>query len=130
MQAREEMRGRIDRFKSAVDPSGKVNLPALVQETVTLFSDIKTILASAGEEEKKEVTGMVREIHDFLSTETKRLASKIGMNEKQLLQYAENPSNFSHTQWNALETIRSMLGSQAKELRQEIKRKTPKKGIL
>lgn len=123
MQIRDEFNRLMNKFRQSVESKSSPNLVELFKDSLRLFERLKEMLTYSNEEEKKEILKMMAEMHDFLGSETKKLAEKTGMSEDQMLRFAENPDNFTPEQWRTLEMVRDRLGRTANEMSRLVKKK-------
>ncbi|NDD58052.1 MAG: hypothetical protein EBZ47_02210 [Chlamydiae bacterium] len=121
MNIRDELSGLISKFQKEASKGGRVDLLALFKDSLILFEKMKDVLSRCSEEEKKEVFQVMNELHQFLVSESRKIAERSGLSEEQIMRFAENPDNFSAGQWKALEVIKNKLGETAKEMSNLIK---------
>ncbi len=116
------------RFRKEVNSNSAINLVDLFKQSLKIFEEIKDVMSKGDDEEKKEALQLMTELHDFLHNESLRLAKKTGLTEDQLARFAENPNNFSDSQWRSLEMIKTKLNKSASELAHIMKQnaKAPK----
>jgi len=128
MQIRKDFNNLMQKFQRESAKNGRVDLMELFKDAIRIFDKLKDALKDCSEEEKKELFQVMGEMHQFLQSETKKIAEKSGMNEEQLLRYSENPDNFSPSQWKAMEVVKIKLNETGKELT-DIVRKRDKKNL-
>ena len=67
-------------------------------------------------------TGMAaEELKKKIEEETKRVCEKTGMTPEQLMEYAEDPKNFSPEQWSAISSTKKKLESGLDDAKKDIK---------
>ncbi len=125
MHIRDEFSKLMSKFKRSVDSQSSPNLPELFKDSLLLFEKLKELLSTCSEEEKKEILKLMAEMHEFLASSTKRLASQTGLSEEQMLLFAENPDNFTPEQWKTLELIRKRFTKTAGEMAELLKKGPP-----
>lgn len=111
----------------------KVNLEEVFQQSFQLFEHIKDQLARGTPDEKREALRMMSEMYTQMIKDSKRIAESSGMTEEQLLAFADNPSNFTPEQWNAMQASKERIRSAGEELsasleKTEIEKKPPSQG--
>ena len=111
----------MDDLRKSVDASGNIDLPYVLQEVVNLFDRIKVMLPTTNIEERAKVFTAIAEMHEFLQNETKRLASKSGLTEVQMVRFSENPDNFTKEQWDLISAVKNKMGEQAREIKDVMK---------
>ena len=111
----------MDDLRKSVDASGNIDLPYVLQEVISLFDRVKVMLPTTNAEERTKVFKAIAEMHEFLQGETKRLASKSGLTEVQMVRFSENPDNFTKEQWNLISTVKAKMGEQAREIKDVMK---------
>lgn len=125
MRIKDDFKNLMERFEKESNKKGKIDLLDLFKESLKLFEKLKDTLATCSKEEKKQVFEVMAEMHQFLLQETRKIAERTGMSEEQLLRFAENPDNFSASQWKALEVIKIKLDETAKDLSHLVRKDTP-----
>ena len=58
----------------------------------------------------------VMQLQEKLQQETQRMCEETGFSENQLKEFAENKENFSEEEWNAIQSAKKKLNTQAEEL--------------
>ena len=111
----------MDNLRKSVDASGNIDLPFILQEVIGLFDRVKGVLPTTNLEERTKIFKAIGEMHEFLQSETKRLASKSGLTEVQMVRFSENPDNFTKEQWDLISSVQSKMGDQAKEIKDVMK---------
>lgn len=81
----------------------EVNLESVFRDSIEFFQQLKRELQTATPEERKDLMHMVQEMNDKINEESYKICSKTGMSEQQLMEYAENPNNFSEHQWRTIQ---------------------------
>jgi len=107
-------------LQKSVDAKGNINLANLLAEVVTLFEHLKVELPQRQQEDRAVLMNKIMQLHQFLQSETRRLAAQTGISEEQMLRFAENPDNFSKDQWALLENIKRTMGAQTSDIKKVI----------
>lgn len=121
MKIVEDIHKVMDDLRKSVDASGNIDLPFVLQEVISLFDRVKVMLPTTNAEERTKVFKAIAEMHEFLQGETKRLASKSGLTETQMVRFSENPDNFTKEQWNLIGAVKTKMGDQAREIKDVMK---------
>ena len=121
MKIVEDIHKVMDDLRKSVDASGNIDLPFVLQEVISLFDRVKGMLPTTNAEERTKVFKAIGEMHEFLQGETKRLASKSGLTEAQMVRFSENPDNFTKEQWSLISSVKSKMGDQAREIKDVMK---------
>lgn len=122
----EEINQVMSDLQKSVDANGNVDLPTLLAEVVTLFEHLKAALPKTNPKERTDIVEKMSQLHTFLLKESKRLSSQTGISEEQMLRFAENPDNFTKEQWNLLEKVKTVMGSQTNEIKKVMEEFYPK----
>ncbi len=94
----------------------KINLEEVFQQSFQLFEHIKDQIATGTPDEKREALRMMSEMYTQMIKDSKRIAESSGMTEEQLLSFADNPSNFTPEQWNAMQSSKERIRAAGEEL--------------
>ncbi len=109
------------KIKKTVDMNNTSKLSDLLAQAFTLCESIKEGLKGANEEDRKELSGIMKGFRECLSKETARLSKKMGVSEEQLARYNENPENFTKEQWMIMKAVKKRFSIQAREIKKVIK---------
>lgn len=126
MGIREDVELIKDQIRASVDSSNAQALSRLIMQAFTLCKKLKEMLEEAGPLEKKQLAEMMTSLRDFIGSEGVRLSKKVGMSEEQLIQYNENPNNFSPEQWKAMQNIKNSFHAEAQEITKKMRQKIKK----
>ncbi len=85
------------------------NLEGVFKQVFAFFEALNGKLKTGSEEEKKEAMMMMNQMYQQMLQYSKQISEKTGMSEEQLATYAENPSNFSPEQWEAMQEVRKKM---------------------
>ena len=94
----------------------QVNLQELFAQSLAFFEHLKGEMQTAGPEDKQEILRMMAEMYKQIMEEKKKICDKSGLSEEQLLAFADNPSNFSKEQWDALQQSKKLINKAGQEL--------------
>ncbi len=92
------------------------NVEAVFKEALIFFEHLKGHIAEGSSQDKMEAIQMMAQLYQQMTQETKRIIEKSGMTEDQLASFAEDPSNFSKEQWEALQTSKEQITKTGKEI--------------
>ena len=101
----------------SMDPEKKAGeLEHVFENSIEIFEHFKEILQHGSPEQKQEVLNQVMQLQEKLQQETQRMCEETGVSENQLKEFAENKENFSEEEWNAIQSAKKKLNTQAEEL--------------
>lgn len=105
---RDEYEKMMASFKQTLE--GKTtNFEELCGESLNFFKIVQEVVQTGNEKDKEEVVAMMGEMYNTLMDETKKLTSKTGLTEQELLAFAENPDNFDPEQWKVIQDTRKTM---------------------
>jgi hypothetical protein len=76
---------------------------------LAFFEHLREQMAKGSIEEKKDAIAMMTEMYAKMAQETRKICERSGMSEEQLLNFAENPANFSAEQWLKIQESRDKI---------------------
>ncbi len=86
-----------------------INLGDVFSQSLTFFQQLKAQIEKGSPEEKKEAMGMMSEMYQQMMLETQKITKRSGLSEDQLVDYAENPANFTPEQWKAIQESKEKI---------------------
>ncbi len=81
----------------------------LFDDSCAYFERFKHVIKEGSAEQKKEAIERVVILRNRIEEEAKQIFAKTGMSEQELTEFANNPKNFSASQWEAMEKARQQL---------------------
>ena len=76
MQIRKDFNNLMEKFQRESAKNGRVDLMELFKDAIRIFDKLKESLKDCSEDEKKELFDLMAEMHQFLQSETKKIAEK------------------------------------------------------
>lgn len=101
-----------------------LNLEEVFKMSLEFFEHLKEQIAHGSVEDKQEAMKMMAELYSQMMAESKKIAERSGMTEEQLMNYAENPANFTKEQWNAIQASKERIASAGKGLAKTVEEST------
>jgi len=98
----------------------QINLDEVFRQSIEFFQHLKVQIEKGTPEEKKEAMMMMSQMYTRMMEETKKITERSGLSEEQLLNYAENPSNFTPEQWRQIQESKERISEAGKNLAQVI----------
>ncbi|MBS0620217.1 MAG: hypothetical protein JSS61_02010 [Verrucomicrobia bacterium] len=86
-----------------------VRLESVFQEALAFFEQLKRQLSEGDDEQKIEALTMMREMHQLMEVETKKIVARSGVTQEDLVAYADNPTNFTPEQWRAMQESKDKI---------------------
>ncbi len=86
-----------------------INLGDVFGQSLTFFQQLKAQIEKGTSEEKKEAMAMMSEMYQQMMLETQKITKRSGLSEEQLVDYAENPANFTPEQWKAIQESKEKI---------------------
>ena len=100
----------------------------IFREALTFFDRLNQQLKTGDPQEQKEALAMMKEMHAKIAEQLKKIAANTGMSEEQLASFAENPGNFSTSEWMAMQQARTKMGQVGQNLAKSVKSLTEGQG--
>src|SRR3989339_2191412 len=113
--------------RKGIDSNDKKQVGELLRQAFALCENIKELIKTSDEDERKNLSNAMQDFRFFLESESKKLSKKMGLSDDQFARFSENPANFSKEQWIGMEAIKGRFAAKTKEIRQVIKQHVPKK---
>lgn len=101
-----------------------LNLEEVFALSLDFFKDLKTQMEKGTPEEKQEAMAMMAQLYTQIMAESKKITERSGLSEDQLLNFAENPANFSPEQWKAIQESKRKISQAGLELAKAIEKST------
>ncbi len=98
-------------------------LQEVFEDSVEYFERFKYMMLNGSKEEKKEAVKKVMMLKKKIEEETHRVCEKTGMTPEQLVEFSNNPKNFSDDQWDAIEGAKKRLEQGVGEIKEAVKTK-------
>lgn len=117
MKIQEDIEDLKHQIKGNIDSPGKVKMGDLLKQAFSVCENLKEMLKTCSQEDKKKISEILLEFREFLVKESTRMSQKMGISREELAKRNENPDNFSKTEWNAMQGIRQSFLRKAKEIR-------------
>lgn len=111
---KEEYKKLLEMIEMSEDPT-KISLEEILKEAVVFFEALRKEFPKAPKEEREEMIQMMTHLHSRLQEVSTKAAEASGMSEDDLTAYAENPSNFTPEQWQAVQETRRNLYDSARK---------------
>lgn len=92
------------------------NLEEVFSQSLEFFKHLKEQMQKGTPEEKQEAIKMMAELYGQMMAETKKITEKSGLTEDQLLNFAENPANFTPEQWKAIQDSKQKISEAGQDL--------------
>lgn len=86
-----------------------IPLDDVFRESLSFFSKLNTQLQKGDDEEKRQALMMMTEMYTQINQHIKKIAESSGMSEEQLSSYADNPGNFSSSEWMSIQEARNKM---------------------
>lgn len=118
---KDEYKKLLEMIEMSEDPS-KISLEEILKEAVVFFEALRSEFPKASKEEREEMIQMMTHLHTRLQETSKKAAEASGMSEEDLTAYAENPSNFTPEQWQAVQETRRNLYDSARKFSSALER--------
>ena len=118
------MQDEFDRIISFFDLSPEekdARLGEVFEDSVEYFERFKHIMKEGTPDQQKKAMERVVVLKKKIEEETKRVCEKTGMTPEQLMEYAEDPKNFSPEQWSAISSTKKKLESGLDDAKKDIK---------
>jgi hypothetical protein len=87
----------------------------LVQETLAFFEEVKTVLQTGTDEEKKEAVHLMHELEKKLEEQAEKAHKASGYTKEQIEEVLEDPKTFSEEEKESYEKIKKDLSSYQKD---------------
>ncbi len=97
------------------------HLQEVFEESFAYFERFKHLIETGTLEEKKEAVERALALKKKIEEETKQILEKTGMSEEELVQFSENPQNFSESQWKVIENAKQELQEVVEGIGQALK---------
>ena len=97
-------------------------LHEVFEDSLAYFERFKHVIETGEPEEKKKIIERIVTMRKRIEEETKRICEKTKMSEEELLQFSNDPKNFSESQWEMLENAKVNLDKGVEEARQAIRK--------
>lgn len=92
------------------------NLEEVFSQSLEFFKHLKDQMEKGTLEEKQEAVKMMGELYAQMMAETKKITEKSGLTEDQLLNFADNPANFTPEQWKAIQDSKQKISEAGQDL--------------
>jgi hypothetical protein len=106
--------------------SKSANLDEVVREAYQFFEGVKQVFQTGTPEEKQEMIRLMREVYTKLATQSQKITDKTGMSEEELLNFSENPNNFSPEQWRLMQEVKKKMSESGRQISTIIRGKPSK----
>lgn len=97
-----------------------IDVQEAMKLTMEFFTKLKERLATASPEEQQMLIEKVNAMYKRIADVTSSIAETTGMNEEQLLAYADNPDNFTEDQWAMIQRSKTMVENYSEDISQSI----------
>ncbi len=104
------------------------NLEEVFSQSLEFFKHLKEQMQKGTPEEKQEAIKMMGELYTQMMAQTKKITEKSGLTEDQLLNFAENPANFTPEQWKAIQDSKQKISEASQDLSKVIEGLAKKEG--
>ena len=120
----DDFKRMMDYFHQTVE--GKpLNLEELCNESMQFFEKVRHAVEHGTEKEKGDAAQLMSEMYKKLVVECKQLTEKTGMSEEQIMNFSENPHNFSQEQWQILQETRQNMTRTGEALAASLQKNAP-----
>lgn len=109
---------KIQEFFSMNAQEKSKHLKEILQGSIEFFQKFQRVLAEGSPEEKKAMMEEMESFRKQVVSQTESLAKSVGVSQEDLEKYAENPSNFTAEQWEALQSAKKKIQEQYEEISQ------------
>lgn len=97
-------------------------LQEVFEDALAYFERFKHVIERGEPEEKKKIIERIVMMRKRIEEETKRICEKTKMSEEELLQFSNDPKNFSKPQWEMIENAKVDLDKGVEEARKAIRK--------
>ncbi len=106
-------------FRQATE--GKASDVGLVyKEALKFFERLKEQVVQGSPEDKLVALEMMMRLYQEMLRDTKKISERVGMSPEQLMNFAENPANFTKEQWEALQASKKHVSGMGHSMSQAI----------
>lgn len=107
---------KIQEFFSMNAQEKSKHLKEILERSIEFFQKFQRVLAEGSPEEKKAMMDEMESFRKQVMAQTESLAKSVGVSQEDLEKYAENPSNFTTEQWEALQSAKKKIQEQYEEI--------------
>ena len=107
---------KIQEFFSMNAQEKSKHLKEILEGSIEFFQKFQRVLAEGSPEEKKAMMEEMESFRKQVVSQTESLAKSVGVSQEDLEKYAENPSNFTAEQWEALQSAKKKIQQQYEEI--------------
>ncbi|MGL4348768.1 MAG: hypothetical protein ACRCSV_04865 [Chlamydiales bacterium] len=107
---------KIQEFFSMNAQEKSKHLKEILEKSIEFFQKFQRVLAEGSPEEKKAMMDEMESFRKQVMSQTESLAKSVGVSQEDLEKYAENPSNFTTEQWEALQSAKKKIQEQYQEI--------------
>lgn len=107
---------KIQEFFSMNAQEKSKHLKEILEKSIEFFQKFQRVLAEGSPEEKKAMMDEMESFRKQVMSQTESLAKSVGVSQEDLEKYAENPSNFTTEQWEALQSAKKKIKEQYQEI--------------
>ena len=95
----------------------ETRLQEVFEDALGYFERFKSTMINGSPEEKKDALEKVMRLKTKIEEETKRVCEKTGLTPKQLMDYSNDPKNFSIEQWSTIQETKKKLADSMDSLK-------------
>lgn len=99
----------------------QARLKDVFEESIEFFEKYKHFLQTGTEEEKKSMMVKMRTLQTRLKEETSKIVQATGLSEDDLKAFASDPKNYDKGEWETIQTAKTRIESQAKDIKKMTK---------
>lgn len=104
------------------------NLQELFTRSLKFFEHMKEFVQEGSPEEKAEAIKMLTELYKHLHKETQKISQRTGLSTEALLEFSDNPSNYTPEQWQQIQSNRAQIKSMGGALMRVLEQAAPPPG--
>lgn len=107
---------KIQEFFSMNAQEKSKHLKEILERSIEFFQKFQRVLAEGSPEERKAMMDEMESFRKQVVSQTESLVKSVGVSQKDLEKYADNPSNFTAEQWEALQSAKKKIQEQYEEI--------------
>lgn len=92
------------------------NLQELYDRLIKFFDQVTECVKNGTEEDKAQVKKMLTALGDRIQMDSDRVCKNMEMNAETLLEFSDNPSNYSPDEWREIQKNREQISKKGKAL--------------
>ncbi len=111
-----------DEFKKileffSMDPEEKAShLNDVFDDSIAFFEKFKYIIEKGTPEQKRKMIEHAAALQNKLESETSRICETTGLTEAELESFSTDPDNFSEDQWSSIQSAKTKIEEQARDI--------------